>query len=244
MQMDLRRKILPLFLFISTSLHAADAPKPKYGPQAEVLSHDHSYLEKNAAPDFWALMPFYVSQQDGSSCSVATLSAIVNGARSDRKLTADDELVTQSSLTKKVRNTAWHKLVGGYGVTLDQLGAITREALEAYGVKVTSVEVVHAENTPEAKAKLHEALVENEKSNHDFILLNFNQKLYTGDAEVGHVAALGAYDAAKKRALVLDPDREWYEPYWVSEDVLNDGMATLDKSAGKNRGYVWVKFER
>jgi hypothetical protein len=190
------------------------------------------------------LMPYYVSQQDDSSCSVATVTTIVNGARAGRKLGADDELATQAALVKKVKNSGWHKLVGGYGVSLDQLGDIVREALIAYGVKVVSVETVHVDGSPASRAKAHEALLANEKSDHDFILLNFNQKIYTSDAEVGHIAPLGAYDAEHKRALVLDPDREWYEPYWVSEDVLIDGMATLDKSMNLFRGYVWVKFEK
>jgi hypothetical protein len=37
----------------------------------------------------------------------------------------------------------------------------------------------------------------------------------TGDPEGGgHVAVIGAYNAENRQVLILDPDREWYEPYW------------------------------
>jgi hypothetical protein len=131
----------------------------------------------------------------------------------------------------------------GYATTLDELGEIAREAFEKYGIPVKSVEVVHTDAIDEkTKAKLHEALVENEKSANDFILINFNQKIYTGDAEVGHIAPIGAYDSKNHKVLVLDPDRKWYEPYWVSEETLLMGMATKDSSTSRNRGYVWIKF--
>ena len=40
-----------------------------------------------------------------------------------------------------------------------------------------------------------------------------------------HVSAIGAYDAAKKRVLLFDVDREWYEPYWVPDVELLTAMA-------------------
>lgn len=221
--------------------------KPKYGPMATVLSQSHEYFRAAPAPDFWALIPYYTAQMDESACSVASMTMIMNGARVGKKLTADDELVTQQAIVEKVQNKVWHKpmlkKVMGYATTLDELGEIAREAFEKYGVPPKSVEVVHADAIDEkTKAKLHEALIENEKSARDFILINFDQKAYTGDASVGHIAPIGAYDAKNHKVLVLDPDRKWYEPYWVSEETLLMGMATKDSATQRNRGYVWIKF--
>jgi hypothetical protein len=222
-------------------------PKPKYGPMAAVLSQSHEYFRKAPAPDFWALIPYYAAQMDESACSVASMTMVVNGARVGKKLTADDELVTQQAIVEKVRNKTWHKeglkKMGGYATSLDQLGEVAREAFEKYGVPPKSVEVVHVDQIDEkTKARLHEALIENEKSARDFILINFNQQVYTGDAEVGHIAPIGAYDAQNHKVLVMDPDRKWYEPYWVSEETLLMGMATKDTASNRNRGYVWIKF--
>jgi hypothetical protein len=184
---------------------------------------------------------------DESACSVASMSMVVNGARVGKKLSADDELVTQQAIAEKVLNKAWHKgtlkKAAGYSTTLDELGEIAREAFDKYGIPPKSVEVVHADAIDEkTKAKLHEALTENEKSDRDFILINFDQKIYTGDAQVGHIAPIGAYDGKNHKILILDPDRKWYEPYWVSEETLLMGMATRDNANHRNRGYVWIKF--
>ncbi len=221
--------------------------KPKYGPMATVLSQSHEYFRNADAPDFWALSPYYTAQMNESACSVASMTMIVNGARVGKKLTADDELVTQQAISEKVLNKAWHKgllkKVAGFATTLDELGDIAREAFEKYGVPPKSIEVVHIDSVDEkTKAHLHQALVENEKSARDFILINFNQQVYTGDADVGHIAPIGAYDAKNRKVLVFDPDRKWYEPYWVSEETLLRGMATKDSATQRNRGYVWIKF--
>ncbi len=223
----------------------AGVPKPKYGPEAMRLSLSHKYIQTHDAPDFWALMPYYLPQQNGASCSVASVAMLMNGVRVHDDLTADEELVTQPGLLKKVGDSAWTRDVssGGHGVTLDELGKFVEESLKAYGVRKYEVEVVHASDFSEkTKSRLHRALVENERSSKDFILINFIQGVYTGDADVGHIAPIGAYDQAHHRVLVLDPDREWYEPYWVSEETLLKGMATQDRQAVQARGYVWVKI--
>ncbi|MDR3606297.1 MAG: phytochelatin synthase family protein [Oligoflexia bacterium] len=238
--------LLPSLLWISI----ANAAGPKYGPEALPLTTPagNAYFHSHAAPDFWALMPFYAAQTDDSACSVATVQMLVNAVRGDHGLSKDDELATQPTLVEKVKNKAWHRgipgALAGKGVTLDELGDIARAALEAYGIQAASIEVVHADGTSsDMLNKLHEALVENEKSAHDFILINFNQGVYTGDAQIGHIAPIGAYDEKNRRALVLDPDRRWYAPYWVSEKTLLAGMATRDQQSSKNRGWVYIRVK-
>jgi hypothetical protein len=236
-----------LFLMTLILVPNAQAAKPKYGPEATLLSKSHEYVAKHAAPDFWAMSPYYTAQQTGSACSIASVTMVVNAARSGQPLTADDELATQNSVLKKTANEAWTKAVGdhGGGVTLDQLGPDTEQALKAYGFADAHADVVHVDDlSVKTKAALHSALVANEKSTKDFIILNFIQGAFTGDADVGHIAPLAAFDAQGKRALVMDPDRDWYEPYWVSEETLLKGMNTADKTSGKNRGYVWVHLTR
>jgi hypothetical protein len=62
----------------------AEQQAPKYGPagapRAVPLSKDHSFFAAAPAPDFWALMPFYVGQINGAACSVASVAMIVNAA--------------------------------------------------------------------------------------------------------------------------------------------------------------------
>lgn len=243
-----------LALLLTTSLAYADT-KPKYGPMATTLSNSHEYVQKNKAPDYWAMNSYYTAQKWGGSCSLASVTMVINAARAHQKLTSDDALATEPKVLEKVKDPvvngkSWAVAVGAEGiipsgVNLDQLGELARKGLEAYGLKVKRVEVVHADKIDAAtKAKLHKALIENEKSDNDFIIANFNQQVYTGDAEVGHIAPVAAYDAAKKRVLIMDPDREWYEPYWISEETFLVGMATQDSSKKQNRGYVWIEIDR
>ena len=74
----------------------------------------------------------------------------------------------------------------------------------------------------------------------DYLLLNFDVRAYVGVGDYGHIAPVGAYDAERQRVLVLDPDRVWYEPYWIPESVALAGMATRDSVTGRPRGYIHV----
>lgn len=218
--------------------------KPKYGPEATPLSLSHGFFRTHDAPSFWALIPYYIPQQTGSSCSVATVAMIVNAARVGTPFTSENKLATESDLLEKVNQGAWKKEKWALhrGASLEELKPLLEASLKNYGVSPLSIEMVHTSDESESTQKqLHEHLLEIGKTSHEFILANFVQGVYTGDADVGHYAPLGAYDAEKKRVLVLDPDREWYEPYWVSEKTLLKGMATRDPGTGQNRGYITVK---
>jgi hypothetical protein len=227
---------------------AAAEIKPKYGSEATLLSGSHEYIVKNPAPDYWAISPYYIAQQDDRSCSVAAITMIVNAAREGRKFTADDELATQQGVLKRVNDDIWTKGVGpgGHGITLDQMKPLVEKSLQKYGIETSSVTVQHIQDTSdETKASLRKVLAENEKSANDFLIINFIQGVFTGDAQVGHFAPIAAYDKSRRRVLIMDPDRQWYEPYWVSEDTLLKGMATQDgDNSGRFRGYLWVKIKK
>ncbi|MCM2279961.1 MAG: phytochelatin synthase family protein [Oligoflexia bacterium] len=219
--------------------------KPKYGSEATLLSRAQEHVRQKPAPDFWALIPYYASQSNDASCSLASVTMVVNAARAHRNLGAEDELATQSGLLSRVKNPAWKRGLNGLraGVTLGELASVLADGLKAYGVTPLSVEAMNVEGAA-SLAKVRQALEENEKSDADFIIANFDQKAFTSDASVGHIAPVGAYDAARGRVLILDPDRTWYEPYWVSLETFVRGMATRDSSAGKNRGFVHVRVAR
>ena len=238
------RKIAVILLFSCVVVANAADTKPKYGPEATRIALSHQYFREHAAPDYWAISPYYVPQQDGKSCSIASVTMIVNAARAFQNLTADDELAVQSEVLKKTNNADWQKDLGpvGKGVTLDELGRFTEAALRAYGITPTAIETIHADDSKEFRQKLRQLLIRNEKSNRNFIIANFLQGVYTGDASVGHIAPVGAYDAQKHRVLIMDPDRTWYEPYWVSEETFLKGMTTQDDASKKTRGLIWIQL--
>ena len=221
------------------------AAPPKYGPHAVRLVDARDHVIRQPAPDFWALISYYSAQQDERSCSVASSAMLLNALRSGRQLSAAEPLITQPELLRRVGVDAWKTAVapGGEGVSLDELGSNLERALAAYQLEGAKVEVVHvADTSAETRSRLRAMLTQNEQSASDLVLANFLQSVYTGDPEgaVGHIAPVGAYDAVRRRVLILDPDRQWYEPYWVPEDVFLQGLATRDETSGKPRGYVRV----
>lgn len=221
----------------------AASARAKYAAFDTPLSRDHAYFSRAPAPDFWALAPYYVGQQDDVSCSLASLTMLVNAARRALPLRSDQPLVTQPSLRARVASPTWeHGLApGGPGVTLDQLGTLAGQSLQAFGVTATRVEVTHvAQATPAALERFRALLRANEAAAHDWLLLDFSAESYVGTGSYGHIAPVAAYDAETQRVLVLDPDREWYEPYWLPDEIALQGMATIDPDSGQPRGFVYV----
>jgi hypothetical protein len=242
----------------ATRIASADSPKPKYGPAGKpfattlAMSHDYFLSPKHPSPDFWALIGHYVPQYNDAACSAASITMILNAARAELPKTSDDKLVIQPELVEKTQVHNWKERLSteGYGpqkvhgTSLDVLRDVAEAAFKANGFPNVQVTAVHvSDDSTKTRALVRKLLADNEKSAKDFILANFNQKSYTDDADVGHIAPIGAYDATKKRVLVLDPDRQWYEPYWVAEDQFIRGLNTMDSEGKSYRGLLHVKLE-
>jgi len=261
MRMDSRGSFFRFFLLASvlsvgwSPLAHTQATPPKYGPlgspKAIPLSQRNDYFKdpKKPAPDFWSLIPYYVPQFNGAACGVASLSMVLNAARTQKNLSASDPLITQQELLNSIPIENWKSRILGSlwglnpfakrGTPLEVLGRISKKALEHYQIPGARVEVRHFDSlTPETLQDLRRALAENEANPNNWIIVNFNQKALTDDAEVGHLAPVGAYDSTADRVLIFDPDREWYEPYWVKTEDLALGMNTLDSEQKRFRGYL------
>jgi hypothetical protein len=231
----------------SWSLEALPKYGPKGSPKAVPLALSNSYFRspKHPAPAFWALISHYIPQLTGASCGTASLAMTLNAARARLPKTSEEPVITEKALWEKFNSEHLKERLnkGGYkgqfGTDLDQLTRVTTLAFQSYGFPKTVVKGVHLkQKTNQAKAEVVTAL--KSLSDRNFILANFNQKVFTDDADVGHFAPVGAFDPEQERVLILDPDREYYEPYWVSLDTFMTGLATLDISTGMNRGYIVV----
>jgi hypothetical protein len=154
------------------------------------------------------------------------------------------EMITQDVLLRKTAEGEWSKNAGnpGSSLTLDQLAHVIEESCQAFGFANARATAYHAHKTEDFKKTLHDALIENKRTSDDFILADFNESAFVGEVDIDHVAPVGAYDAVRKRILVMDPDRQFYEPYWVSEATFLEGMATADKITGMARGFIWLKL--
>ena len=240
---------MKLRFFILLSLALASSPSfaaNKYGPQAARLHDDHAYILHQEAADYWALSPYYIAQQDPGACIIASFTMTLNALRANDKLTASDALITQSTLLKTmVKEPAAKRFYVDHGKTVilsEMVGLFQKAANELIHKNLKAEGIVVENDDQPTRDKVEKILIENEKSARTFVIANFLQSEYTGDPEgkVGHAAPVAGYDAAQKRVLILDPDREYYEPYWVSLNTFVKGLATLDKDAGKNRGILWI----
>ena len=147
-----------------------------------MLQQSHAYLRGHDAPDYWALSPYYVPQATDSACSVAAITMLLNALRALPPKSVDP-LVTQQALLEKVANDQWAKETaqGGSGVTWDEFVADVRASLAAYGLAADADVLKPQDNSAATLAQVRRKLTENELSDRDIILVNFDQGVLTGD---------------------------------------------------------------
>lgn len=239
-------------VFIS-AMSAVAASNPKYASTTAPLSRDHSYFQNPAHPayDYWALSPYYVPQRNEYDCSAAAVAAVVNAlTRANRNLADSDRNATIASLLEGVKAAHWGQRLqqggvdGQMGLTLDQLAEVLREALRLHGLDSPKIETVRVtENNSATQELWRSTLADNEASADDIILIHFTQDTLTGagGGPYPHISPIAAFDAATGRALVLDVDREYYEPYWVDAALIVKAMAARTAMYGHGG---WIRVSR
>jgi hypothetical protein len=217
--------------------------KIKYGPliapKAVPLAFENDFFRKEKAPDFWALVSYYIPQANPYSCSAASVCMVLNGMNARTNRPADAGSITQKEVVEKVNVENWRERVslkglnGKHGVTIEDLGKIVEAALKTYKMNYQFVETVAlTPNTPnldEQKKKLISVLTENEKCSTDFVILHFNQGVCTDDFYGAHISPVGAFDSKKMKVLILDVDRAWYAAVagWVRAPLAGEKGAML-----------------
>lgn len=216
----------------------------RYVPGVVSIIQDHRYMRTHDAPVYWSISPYYLPQLTDASCSLASATMVINALRIPQMQYANQKLATSNSVVHST-NDSWANDVkqGGMGVTLDQLGSFLTQAMKTYRILPTNLEVIHATEVKEFATKFHQALLEGEKTGRTFIIVNFDQKFISGTESIGHFAPVGAYDVNTQRVLIMDPDRELFEPYWVPEHRLLKSMETQDSDAHKSRGFIVVTLK-
>ncbi len=241
--------IIVLFLFHETSFAQAQEASnwPKYAPPgkpvAVPLSADHRYLKDARNTDFWKLIPYYIPQLNEYSCSVATVAIVLNGIfrAANPDLRDSDKNIIATDLLSKAATVPWAALVsqhgfnGWHGVTLEQLREVMQFSLDQFSGKYTAT---MERFTEKDLSKLRNLLAANEANPNDFIIIHFVQDKLTfaKGGPYPHTSPIGAYDSKRKRVLILDVDREWYEPYWVSDEDLLKSL--LEKTTAFGQGGI------
>ena len=252
MNSHLRKVLIPwlvlVLLSVTFSTAVAAESHPKYGPKVTPLIHDHQYFQRAVAGNFWRLLPFYVPQCNDCACSAASIAIIFNAATKGRAGIPDTERnITQDMLLQSIREVPLRELVskeglqGRHGLTLDELRIAVEQTARILGIRVQIKTHSFRNRSVEEFRKILQA---NEEDSKDFLLVHFVQDDLTGarGGPYAHISPIGAYDGATRRVLILDVDREWYSPYWVSDEDLLAASNHVTKSLGAG-GLVHIRFD-
>lgn len=186
----------------------------------------------------------FVRQETDASCSVASVTTILNAVLAYRHRTP----VTQQQVVAADSTGHWATATAtadSQGVTLDQLGLFAMQAFYAAGIKRVGVDVNHVRDQGETTVNQLVAVLDKLETTDDdyFVIVNFLQSAYFKDGDpIGHMSAVGAFDLAHERVLVLDVDPREVRPYWVSLQQFVAGMQTSDDETGEPRGYLVIRL--
>src|SRR3569623_1127476 len=107
------------------------------------LSRDHAYIQKNPAPAYWALSPYLLHQHTDCSCSLATATMLLNGARAMDGVSRIGQFVSERGLLERMADPEWERGItppDGGGASLVELRDKLERALALYGLSGWSVE--------------------------------------------------------------------------------------------------------
>jgi hypothetical protein len=238
-------------LSLSQSYSQTNEPFRKYFTNAKPISRENTFFSKNSALDYWNLSPYYQSQITSSACSLAVFTQAVNTITGIKAENGQSLLFTPYTLLEKIQDKSYAERVAenGGGVSLPELAKLFKKHFPkvlSHKVQVHMYRSLRA--NPISQNELENVLIENEKNKNDIIIVNFLQSALTGDPEgaIGHYAFVGAYNSEQQRVLILDPDREFYEPYWVSLDLLHSGITDekgKDTKGQYTRGFIRLLIE-
>ena len=202
-------------------------------PEGETL-----LIASKSKNDFFPLITQFVTQNNQAYCGVASIVMVLNSL----KIPAPEapqykpfRVFTQDNFfsNEKTRTVVTPEVVSRQGMTLDELGGL----LGSYDVKVN---VYHAGDT--SLEEFRKLAAENLKQPGNFVIINYLRK-EIGQERGGHISPLAAYNELTDRFLIMDVSRYKYPPVWVKAADLWKAMNTVDSTAGKTRGFVFVSRE-
>jgi len=210
------------------------------------LSLDHAYIQRNPAPAYWALSPYLIHQHTDASCSLATATMLLNGARAIEGQAEIGRFVSERGLLERMADPDWEKEItppNGNGISLLALGEKLVKALRLYELPHWQVDLCTISAADAAASEAFRAqLVAMEAKGDRLIAGNYHLATTYGDQwDVGHFSPVGAYDGATDRVLLLDVWKADYEPCWLPLARLVEGMTQRSASTGNPRGYLALR---
>lgn len=191
-----------------------------------------------ADADYWDLIPNFAQQINQSYCGVASAITVLNSLPVkkpvDPSYTPYAYFTQANFFSHAVSKVIDAQTVRAQGITREEMA----NALTRLGVSTETVSG-DALTDDSLRTLLKSALGPDGR----FVLVNYFRGTL-GQVGGGHWSALGAYDAASDRVLILDVAKYKYPPVWVPLAALRRSLDTLDTTSGKKRGLVIVSMPK
>ncbi len=193
------------------------------------------------------LFRHHVKQFHESSCSVASVVAVVNVLLENQGRPPASP-VTQQELLETVRAAHWKERMSddGYqgrrGLPLPVLGEVVEASLKAYGIQYKSLEVVQVSADPERSVALKQTLRSRlerfEKKGDCLMIAHFDQGSVLPEFHIPHISPVGGFDTASGKVTFLDVDPDQLHPYQVSFEIFYRCLASNYNPVFRHFGYA------
>jgi hypothetical protein len=212
----------------------------------DVVDGEHTEICKG-------MLTFYLRQLNPYSCSVASVSIVLNTILARMNKTHMSIPIDQEQLLLKVPTANWKEKVsipgfqGKHGLSIQELGMVVKATLKAFEIPYKKINTIpiheRLKNLKKEKSLLFSLLMKFCKEKNHYIIAHFTQGVYTGDWFGGHISPVGSFDPENRRVLILDVDEHIDAPYWVSFDIFFEGLVGKTKTIGpKEGGYVSISI--
>ena len=250
--MNLRRWLIHAYLHLPYAFHKATGTGAFGRRQAVYLD---GAIDGSGNPLKTALLKHYVKQFHESSCSVASVVAVLNAIREVQGNRAPP--LSQMDLLDTVRTAHWKERMSdqGYngrrGLPLPVLGQVVKSTLDTFQVQYTLLEIIAASQkhtqSQRIRKVLRQRLNDFETQGDTLIIAHFDQGVYVPALNIPHISPVGGFDQTSGDVIVLDVDTYQPGPYKVTFDTFYKGISSnyhhiLRLFGYRCGGYVYIRL--
>lgn len=189
----------------------------------------------------WHLLVNRIVQRNKTSCSVASLTIAFNGLNSAFNSGVMKEILDESKVLSMYTgdNGLRSNLTEGTGgATLDQAAEIANSVISNFEHLKLTAKAHHIDALDEGQLENFKKALTDSSDGKSVVIANYHQGVATGrDLTHGHFSPVSAFNSDGSKVCVVDPSMEGL-PFVLDAEQLCKAMATVDKTAGQNRGYL------
>jgi hypothetical protein len=150
----------------------------------DVVAGEHTEMCKG-------MLTFYLRQLNPYSCSVASVSIVLNTILARMNKIQASNPIDQEQLLLKVPTANWREKVsisgfhGKHGLSIYELGMVVKSTLKAFKIPYKKINTVpiheRLKNLEKEKSRLFSLLMKFYTEKNHYIIAHFTQGVYTGD---------------------------------------------------------------